>query len=212
MNWTLVGYFPKHRTTRSGFVSPYPDYPNAAFPAPLPVEEICSVSECISHGPKDWIQHWTHNDMWLYSTQVAAWAVVSEAERSQFELHAYRILHVLFEDGERRSFELPQLQVSMAGTSEPVEPLSTEFAPLGFDAVSLDSPGFGTFQFGHSPLSCNGMAEVIETNEHCLLANLAMAQAIALRFSIERPEPGPYVVVEVLRGLGWVEWSRKACK
>ena len=43
------------------------------------------------------------------------------------------------------------------------------------------------------------MAQEIATNEHCLLENLATAEQVAQRFSVEEPQPGPYYVVEVLR-------------
>ena len=47
-------------------------------------------------------------------------------------------------------------------------------------------------------LSCNGMAESIPVNEFRLLDDLQAALAAAQRFGVEQPEPGPYVVVEVL--------------
>ncbi len=168
----LIGYFPKKVVHR-------PDW------LPLRVTAIRSVSECVSKGPDDWIVHWTHNEFGRYSTQSAAIAVVPEADRSQFELHAYRMLPGVFDGGERLSFELLEIAV---------EPLPQDFESLGFDAVA-NSCGSG---FECSPLSCNLLAEEIETNEHCLLPTLAAAVEAALRFSREEPEPGPYFVVEVL--------------
>jgi len=52
--------------------------------------------------------------------------------------------------------------------------------------------------FGCSPLTCNSMAENIPVNEFCLLDVLESALATAQRFEIEKPEPGPYFVIEVL--------------
>jgi hypothetical protein len=56
----------------------------------------------------------------------------------------------------------------------------------------------GILGFGRSPLSCNGMAEEISVNEFCLIDGLDAAVAAARRFGVEQPEPGPYVIVEVL--------------
>jgi hypothetical protein len=77
-----------------------------------------------------------------------------------------------------------------------VEPLPADFCSVGFDAVEREP---GTSGFGCSPLSCNHMAEKIATNEHCLFDDLQAAEQAALEFSRGDVEPGPYVVVEVLR-------------
>jgi hypothetical protein len=60
MEPTHIGYFPKHVLTR-------PDWLKAAG-----VLEVCSVSECVSPGPDDWISHWAHNDLWLYNDEATA--------------------------------------------------------------------------------------------------------------------------------------------
>jgi hypothetical protein len=169
----LIGYFPKKIAIR-------PDW------LPRRILEVCSASCCLSKGPDNWIEHWTHNELWLYSTLAAAIAILPDAERSQFEIHAYRLLPVVFNKGERKSIERPILNV---------EPMALDFKSVGFDAVAC-SCGSG---FECSPLSCNSLADEIETNEFCLLKTLAMAEEVALRFSREEPEPGPYYVVEVLR-------------
>lgn len=171
----LIGYFPKKVVHR-------PDWLKAAG-----VTAIRSVSTCISKAPEGWIQSWTHNDLFIYSTRAAAAAVVPQAELGQYELHAYRMLPSVFDHGERRAIELPKLGV---------EPLAPEFQSVGFDAVSRSWAS----TFDCSPLSCNLMAQEIATNEHCLLSNLAVAEEVAHRFAREEPEPGPYYVLEVLRG------------
>jgi hypothetical protein len=45
------------------------------------------------------------------------------------------------------------------------------------------------------------MAENILVNDFCLLDDLESALSTAQRFEIERPEPGPYIVIEVLAAL-----------
>jgi hypothetical protein len=170
----LIGYFPKR-------VGHRPDWLKADA-----VQAIRSASNCISSGPEGWIDHWKHDELWLYATEAAAGSVVPDEQRSQFELHAYRMLPAVFEGGERAPLELPVLQIQL---------LPHGYESIGFDAVSRSCSD----AFECSPLSCNSMAQEIATNEHCLLKDLATAEQVAQRFSVEEPEPGPYYVVEVLR-------------
>jgi hypothetical protein len=170
----LIGYFPKRLTPRPAWIE-----------APH-VREICSVSGCIAAGPEGWIQRWTHNELWVYSTRAAAWAVVDPAQRGSFALHAYRLLPTLFGADREELLPLPALDV---------EPLPDAFSSLGFDAVGRSSGGFEC-----SPLSCNNMARETCVNEHCLAASLPEAIALARRFAAGGVEPGAYCVVEVLRG------------
>ncbi|HEX8324294.1 MAG TPA: hypothetical protein VF595_10310 [Tepidisphaeraceae bacterium] len=174
---SLIGYFPKQVEQR-------PDWLKADR-----VVAIRSVSDCISKGPANWINQWKHNTMYLYFSEATAESIIPEGQRSQFEIHAYRLLPAIFDTGMRMPLELPMSDI---------DPLPANFASVGFDAVSKLYE-FHDSQFACSPLSCNSMAEEIETNEHCLLTDLTKAEEVALRFSIEEPEPGPYYVVEVLR-------------
>ena len=170
-----IGYFPKKVVQR-------PDWLNA-----VGVSAIRSVSECTSSGPPDWIQRWSHNDIWVYSTIASAQAVIPEAECNEYELHAYQMLPIKWDEGREVAISLPPLDV---------ERLPNDFQSVGFDVVSIET---GTTGFGHSPLSCNHMAEEIATNEHCLLNNIETAKRTACEFSCGDVEPGPYCVVEVLR-------------
>lgn len=171
----LIGYFPKKVVQR-------PDWLKAP-----DVTAIRSVCECISSGPPNWIQRWTHNEMWVYSTIDAAWEVVPPGERSDYEMQAYLILPTQWDEGDEKPFTTPRLDV---------EPLPGDFQSVGYDVVSIEK---GTAGFGHSPLSCNHMAQEISTNAHCLLDAIDVAMHTASVFSSGNVEPGPYFVVEVLR-------------
>lgn len=170
----LIGYFPKRKMLRPVWLK------NPQ------IEQICSASDCISEGPIDWIDQWRHNDMWAYDTAELAWSVVPEAERKDFEIHAYRMFPVIFEAGAEKPFELPLLQV---------KPLPDTFELLGFDAVSRTMGNI----FEHSPLSCNHMADEIAVNRYCLVDNEQAAFQMAQRFEAGEGEPGLYYVVEVWR-------------
>jgi hypothetical protein len=53
-----------------------------------------------------------------------------------------------------------------------------------------------------SPLSCNGMAEEIRTNQHCLLESFAEAYDRVNGGAFKNTEPGPYRIFAVYS----VEW------
>src|SRR5262245_50352750 len=131
---TPIGYFPKRTMKR-------PDWLKAAG-----VEEVCSVSTCVSKGPDGWIDQWRHNEMWVYDTPELALSVVPDAARDEFDLYAYQMFSVQFAGGQQQPFEIPPLRIA---------PLPSSFECLGFDVVSRS---YGN-SFECSPLSCNHMAE-----------------------------------------------------
>jgi hypothetical protein len=190
MTWTLVGYFPKRRLTRSRWVSPYPDHPDVGFPAFKPVEEICSVSDCIAQGPTGWRDQGKHNYYDMYNNAQLAWSVVPVEARADFELFAYRLYLVEFEDGREEPME--------EWWELTVESMPGSFVRLGWDAVV----GGNHRGFGCSPMSCNAGSDIVEIankNRYCLVSTEAEGIALARHFSICQPEPGPYCVVEVWR-------------
>ncbi len=186
MTWILVGYYPKRRMTRLNWKSPYPEYPDAVFPAPQPVEEICSVSGCVAQGPRTPMEEVPFNQFGGYESPATAWQAVVPDLRLEFDLFAFRIAPILFRDGEEEPLELPSLDI---------EPVPTTFVCLGFDAVELTHGQC----LGCSPLSCNGQTGEGKVNRYCLVNTPQEGLDLARRFSITRPEPGPYCAVEVWR-------------
>lgn len=173
----LIGYFPKQTAKKPDWL----DVPHVA--------EVCSVSECVSSGPDGWIDQWRHNALWAYDSPELAWSVVPAGREAEFDLYAWRIFPVRFEGGQENPVEMPALSV---------EPLSSAFVRLGFDAVSrrhLDS------NFECSPLSCNHMAKEVAVNHYCLLETEIEGFRVACDFSRTEPEPGPYYLVEVWRAV-----------
>lgn len=173
---TLIGYFPKKVVQ------------NTEPSVGSRVKAIRSVSECISKGPEGWFKLRNFNAFDLYSTIDGALEIVPMDQRGEYELQAYRLLAVEWGKGKERMIAIPEISV---------EPLPERFESVGFDVVSLVVE---RRVHGHSPLSCNYLARKILTNGHCLLDDLGIAKAVAMRFSRgEEAEPGPYYVVEVLR-------------
>lgn len=196
MTWILVGYFPKRRTRLfPPWRPPYLNYPDAGFPVSAPVEEICSISDCVAPGPVGWREQEKHNFYEMYDNPALAWSVVSAEVRTDFELFAYRLHLVQFEEGREEPIE-ERWELA-------VEPMGDSFVRLGWDAVE----GGNHCGFGCSPLSCNtraGERGIPAVNRFCLVDTEQDAIELARGFSISKPEPGPYCVVEVWRDVGSV--------
>lgn len=155
------------------------------------VDEICSISECISTAPPGRIDHWKHNDLGLYDTLETAQAIVPQGEEADYEVFAFRVFPVRFgaagkeaEEGLARKVNAPETKLD-----------GWEF--LGYDLAGRSS-GYG---FECSPLSCNHCAENTQVNLHCLMDDLELAIQKGIEFGNPESgvEPGPYYLVEVFR-------------
>lgn len=60
----FVGYFPKNTKASSGWS------------ASGHVKEICSVSDCVNSSPPGWIDHWLHNELGFFNTEMDAKLVI----------------------------------------------------------------------------------------------------------------------------------------
>lgn len=175
-----LGFFPKK-------VAPRTDW----FTNPV-VRDICSVSNCISTGPDNWIEKWQHNTTtWMFDSPEAAHGVLEPTDVG-FTVFAYRVYPILFDGETHQPWDI---------TPSPHYDL-TGFEFLGHDIVSR----YGGTNFSCSPLSCNNGCETIPVNEHCLIDDLDTAWTTAKKIAVEskvcgRWEPGPYCLVEVHRQL-----------
>lgn len=181
----FVGYFPKRTAKRpEGF-------------APAAIEEIASVSNCISSGPDDWIGSWLHNPLGLYASEDIAWQVARGRDQG-FELYAYRMLDAAFPpDGPpRRPTQEEQTIIRSSVLS--IDP-GPHFERLGWDIAGNWLGWSQSIGFECSPLTCNGLASRIQTNRYGLIDRLEDAVPAAVRIAAEQPEPGTYFLLEVWR-------------
>jgi hypothetical protein len=217
----FIGVRPKARRMRP------PDW--CKDPKTEHVAEICSVSNCIAVGPTIWLGQFAQGIHWTDEERIAAWTLVDAERKAmllalnipdsydeypsdQFCLCAFRVFPWIFaQDSAPTALEPPQLFAD--DYALPLkEPDWTKFERLGYDAVQfkptrlLDLDGLSrakdstlTSSYGCSPLSCNGLACLYPVNRYCLLDNIETAFEAATTFGRDEPEPGPYVVVEVLR-------------
>jgi hypothetical protein len=172
-----------------------PDFVFLGYCAKRWFKDIASVSDCLSKRSDKWVERWDFNRATLWNTEVEAWACVPDESKSAFRIFAYCILPLLFDtSGIQKQITTCQL---FPGDLPELPAAAPPFRRLGYDVVERDV-STGMLGFGCSPLSCNGMAEEIPVNDFCLIDDLETAMAAARRFGIEQPEPGPFVIVEVL--------------
>lgn len=173
----LVGYFPKKTATR-------PDWLENG-----QVQEICSVSLCLSPGPDDWISYWKHNDLGFYSTESSAYAILAGTV-DQFDLYAYKLYPFRCRDQQIESIACPGI-----GDHD----LSADYLFLGYDIVTKSTTNF----FECSPLSCNNGARDFPVNRYCLIDDEATALTVLQAICQDGTyEPGPYYLFQVYRKSG----------
>jgi len=154
------------------------------------VEDVYSVSGCISKDFADYINFWKHNGYWLFDSPDIIRQIAQEQSIDLVgtNLFYYEVYELQFCENERRweSFA-PESSFGM----NVLRPNSMNLE--GYDVV--------TFSVGTnpecSPLSCNLLAKEINTNQHCLLASLEEAQQLLEHGKFTNCESGPYRIFAV---------------
>jgi hypothetical protein len=199
MDAALIGYFPKRQPA-----------PPAGLPMPgVPhVTEVASTAHYTADGPPNWIDQWRHNELWFFDSEALARKVIGEAiaitivpdpQRDPpwqvqltrpagaiYDFFAFKLFPVCFVEGRQEEYVLPHLNCL---------PLPPDYERLGYDAVNRTCCP----HFECAPLFCNGMATEIPVNRYCLIDALERALEVARDFSVRKPEPGTYFVLEVWR-------------
>jgi len=154
------------------------------------VEDIYSVSHCISKAFCDYIPHWKHNGYWLFNDiptlqQVAVQAAVA---LEPYKLFYYEIHDQQF-DADSKTWESFKPEPSF----ETAVAIPHEKQLEGYDVV--------TFSVGTnpecSPLSCNSLAEHLPVTTHCLLASFEESKRFIEDGLFDGSEPGPYRIFAV---------------
>jgi hypothetical protein len=177
-----VGYMAKRVYNRPGWLK-----------APH-VSEIYSVSSCISENFADYISYWKHNGYWLFDSPDVIKNVARE-KSVQLEgtlLFYYEAYEMEF-DGERWGTWSPEPSFATNVVVPPTRHLE------GFDVVCFNvrtNPEC-------SPLSCNGVAEDVHANTHCLFESFDEAVTSLNNGIFKTAEPGPYRIFSVYS----VNWS-----
>lgn len=173
-----VGYMAKHVVDR-------PDWLKSNH-----VNDVYSVSNCVSDYFADYINFWKHNGYWFFNSPEIIQELADEHSivLKDAKLFFYEVYELEYDEYEKSwkpfssesSFETQVIQPN-AKTLE------------GYDVVTFyvhTSPEC-------SPLSCNSLSVEIDTNEHCLLPSFEKAKELLEEGKFENSEPGPYRIFAV---------------
>lgn len=175
---TPIGYLYKRVASR-------PDWIGAEH-----VEDIYSLSGCVSEVFADYINYWRHNGYWLFDAPRVMEDLAKENGFSlgDLKLFFYEAYEMEYNDSDK------QWQ---------------SFAPEDSFGTNVQSPehrrleGFDVTTFGvHtspecSPLSCNSLSETIRTNRHCLFETFDEAKRAVETGLFDNSEPGPFRITAV---------------
>ena len=156
------------------------------------VEDICSVSNCVSEDFDEYIKYWKHNGYWLFNSpaDIEALCQSEGIDTSKMTLFYYEVFEKQFDDQSREwSLFAPELSF----------PTRVERTPkihlVGFDVTEFTC---GTSP-ECSPLSCNHLAAELKVNIHCLFDTFEDAKCALDDGKFDDAEPGPYRIFAVYR-------------
>lgn len=175
---TPAGYMAKRVMTRPDWIK-----------APK-VDDVYSVSGCVSENFADYIKYWRHNGYWFFDSPEI---IKSLAHEHAIDLRDCSFLYYeVFEEEFNDEKEI----------WEPFRPddsfKTSVAAPARKQLVGYDVVTFSVHTSPEcSPLSCNNLAEAIETNRHCLFASFEEAKARIEGHDFDNSEPGPFRIFAV---------------
>jgi len=147
------------------------------------VEDIYSVSRCLSEDFADYWQYSQHNLSGFFDAPgiIVRLATDNSIDLSGTSLFFYETHELEFEEpgGTWKSFHPTNSLMNQI-----VSPQKTILE--GFDIVTIN----GTGGVECSPLSCDSLAREIDTNRHCLLTSLERAQELLSRGKLSDAAPG----------------------
>ncbi len=154
------------------------------------VKDIYSVSGCISKDFADYINFWKHNGYWFFDSpeiiaQVAREHSIDLAGTTMFYYEVYK---QEFDDAKAQWRPYDREDSFTTNVRLPDQKIF-----VGFDVVSCSQKNAPEC----SPLSCNSLANEIQTNSHCLLPHFETAKRLMETGRFNDSEPGPYRVFGV---------------
>ena len=157
---------------------------------PTGVEDIYSVSGCISKYFADYITFWKHNGYWLFDSP----EVIQEVAKGQSidlagsTMFYYEVHEQEFDDAIGRWCPYEREESFITNVHLP-----DQKRLVGFDVVSSSQKNAPEC----SPLSCNSLADEIQTNSHCLLPDFETTKRLVDAGRFNDSEPGPYRIFAV---------------
>ena len=152
------------------------------------VRDVYSVSGCVNSNFADHIQFWKHNGFWRFDSPEI---IERLAQENQIQLKATTLFYYEVHEMEFDGKNWLAYQPDASFPTNVVVP--SQKILEGFDVVTFSTHNAPEC----SPLSCNGMADEIPTNEHCLLHSFDEAYSNIAAGAFNQAEPGPYRIFAV---------------
>ena len=166
-------------------VSPRPEWLSSAR-----IQDIYSVSSCVSDDFADYVNYWQHNGYWFFDSPEIIRQVCREHE---IDLQGTQFFYYEVHDWEFDA-DLQQWQSFQPESSFVTQVVTpTQKVLKGYDVVTFCVRTVAEC----SPLSCNALATEVATNQHCLLTSLEEAQHLLESGKFNNTEPGPYRIFAV---------------
>ena len=154
------------------------------------INDIYSVSGCISEDFADYINYWKHNGYWFFdSADVIESIAASEGiDLSATTLFFYEVYEKQYDDVKNKWQAFAPEKSFATHVQNPVNKHLE-----GYDVVSFS----GQTSAECSPLSCNSMAQNFSVNAHCLFETFDEAKLHVENGDFKNCEPGPYRIFAV---------------
>jgi hypothetical protein len=154
------------------------------------IDDIFSLSGCVSGNFTDYINYWKHNGYWLFDSPAVMEKIAEENNLALGGMTPfyYEVFKEEFDENSRRwSAFKPELSFR----TNVEEPKWAQLA--GYDVA--------TFTAGASPecspLSCNGLAAGVTVNRHCLFESFEQAKGSLEAGKFDHSGPGPFRIFAV---------------
>jgi hypothetical protein len=182
---TPAGYMAKRVLRKAEWLKTTPDWFKATG-----IDDVYSVSGCMSKDFTDHIPFWEHNGYWLFNSVES---IQPLAAKHSFDLTGYQFFF----------YEVYELEFDQKGKQwqrfESEDSLRTEIQTTdrkqleGYDVVTF----FARTSPECSPLSCNSLADTLPVNRHCLLGSFDEAKQLIEIGAFDQSETGPYRIFAV---------------
>jgi hypothetical protein len=154
------------------------------------VDDVYSVSGCVSKYFADYINFWKHNGYWFFDS---AQTIKSLAEEQSISLSDCKLFYyeVFEEEFNDETKQWQSFKPDDGFRTSVVVPSKKSLE--GYDVVTFSAQTSPEC----SPLSCNNLAATIATNRHCLFASFDEAKAHIEAHDFDNSEPGPFRIFAV---------------
>ena len=154
------------------------------------VDDIYSLSGCVSENFADYIKYWKHNGYWLFDSPSVIEKIAEENNLglNGMTLFYYEVFEQQFDEDSREwsTFD-----------PEPSFPTNVEIRK----SAQLEGYDVTTFSLGTkpecSPLSCNSLATEVTVNRRCLFESFEKAKLSLEMGKFDESEPGPFRIIAV---------------